>query len=183
MRRYNKFLVWATQVRLACDPESTLDTIFLVWAHEQFFEGEAADEGSKLLAAVMFCKYKGSKDVKLLPRTRAALTGWRRLAPARSRLPLPWPIAAMLITYLMEKKHGYAVATALAFAAYLRPSEVMRLRRCDLVPPVLGGQGGARKLGIVLHSLELEISSKTGDFNESIVRDNPELARLRGQSR
>ena len=179
--RYDKFVKWAEKSRLEIDPVSVLDGTLLLWAHENFFEGETADEGSKLVAAIMYCKYKSSKNVKLLPRIRAALAGWRRLAPARSRLPLPWPVAAMIVDYLIPKLRSMAVATALAFAAYLRPSELLRLRRCDVVPPLLGGAGHAAKWSLVLHPLELEISSKTGDFNESIVMDNPEFRFLDGE--
>ena len=71
-----------------------------------------------------------------------------RLAPARSRLPMRWPVGCLLIQHMI--KHGLcqaALATAVGLALYLRPSEILSLTREQLVPPLQKSGHGA----IVLH--------------------------------
>ena len=74
---------------------------------------------------------------RLLVRAHNAAHGWRRLSPARSRLPLPWLITVMIINALLWLGHAAAaLATAIAFPLYLRPSELMRLAVRQLIPPI-----------------------------------------------
>eukprot|EP00974_Lingulodinium_polyedra_P042505 4080718-Lingulodinium_polyedra.AAC.1 len=45
----------------------------------------------------------------VLPRAGRALQGWRRGGPARSRLPLPWEVVALLALTLVQlggARHG-----------------------------------------------------------------------------
>eukprot|EP00973_Karenia_brevis_P041867 5795432-Karenia_brevis.AAC.1 len=72
-----------------------------------------------------------------LPRAQRALQGWGKLQPPGQRLPMPkfmaYAIAGMLAA---RNQHSMAVWVILAFAAYLRPSEAMRLVGRSLVRPV-----------------------------------------------
>ena len=65
----------------------------------------------------------------------------------------------------------------LCFALYLRPGESTRLRVQDLVPPVMS-RAKRRSPGfwsVVLHPIELSTSSKTGEFDETLLFDLPEI--------
>ena len=74
--------------------------------------------------------------------------------------------------YLIERgEYMKAVWTLVAFGGYLRPSDVMKLRRQDLVPPV----GSLSKHWcLVLNSEEYGDESKTGVSDESMIWDNVE---------
>lgn len=98
--------------------------------------GPHADgEASYLTTKVVYCR----PDLSFrqgLPRARAALKGFRRLAPAGSRLPWPFPVLAMLVNEMARMGDGdAAVDTALAYGLLFRPSELLRVRSVELVPP------------------------------------------------
>jgi hypothetical protein len=60
--RYDKFGRWGEKSRLEIDPATVWDDTLLLLAHENFFEGGTADEGSKLLAAMVYCTYTSLED-------------------------------------------------------------------------------------------------------------------------
>ena len=61
-----------------------------------------------------------------------------------------------------------AVATVLAFTAYLRPGEPVALKTDDLVRPT-----GRGCYALNLHPSARGCSSKTGDTDESLMLDAP----------
>ena len=64
-----------------------------------------------------------------------------------------------------------ALVVLVAFECYLRPGEAHRLRCCDVVAPV-GRAGRAHRYGsLVLHPAEALISSKTREFDETVLLD------------
>ncbi|CAK0799302.1 unnamed protein product, partial [Prorocentrum cordatum] len=71
-----------------------------------------------------------------------------------------------------------ASAVMVAFVFMPRPAEVMRIRVLDVVPPPREGGAGRSRLSLVLHPLEQGVSSKTGEYDEWLVLDNPEFAWL-----
>ena len=74
--------------------------------------------------------------------------------------------------YLIERgEYMKGIWTLVAFGGYLRPSDNMRLRRQDLVPPA----GSLSSMWcLVLNSEDYGDVSKTGVSDESIIRDNAE---------
>ena len=63
---------------------------------------------------------------------------------------------------------AWALAT---FHCYLRPSELRRVTRDMVVAPTLGTRISA--WAIVLHPSEEQVSSKTREFDETVVFDQP----------
>ena len=59
----------------------------------------------------------------------------------------------------------------LMFLLYLRPSEALRIRAGDLIPPLSKAKGGYQKWTVVLHPEEVGIASKTLEFDESLQLD------------
>ena len=85
------FLVWAMLNGLRTVRASDVDDALIAWMDEQSLEGEAAHRGSAPLAALRCVRVDLAKPGgAALPRAHLALKGWRRMAPAQSRLPLPW---------------------------------------------------------------------------------------------
>ena len=57
----------------------------------------------------------------------------------------------------------------LAFVCYLRPAELLRLRRAHLVPPLPAA--GMRAWGLLLHDSKLMIPGKTGLYDAAVLVD------------
>eukprot|EP00973_Karenia_brevis_P020023 2747938-Karenia_brevis.AAC.1 len=72
------------------------DTLF----EEQF----GPETGSYLLAGWMALhpEYGSSGSLKI-PMLHRTLKGWKRLMPAMSRWPLPWPICCAMATWMAKK--------------------------------------------------------------------------------
>ena len=108
--------------------------------NEWFLEGLPPSKGEVTLASLLwrFPRYGKFGDRKI-PLCWRAMRGWRRRAPARSRRPHAFAVWAGIIVEMI--RCGYeAMAVYLLFlvTTYMRPSEPLSIRRCDLVPPVAG---------------------------------------------
>ena len=107
----------------------------LLYIDYLFFEGESLDTGNTLLAAFQQLRPNmlGPSGVV---RVEAALEEWRAAAPSVSRFPLPW-LACVAIVGAMCAKRRYdmALATLLAFDTYLKPGEMLALRKSQVIPP------------------------------------------------
>ena len=89
---------------------------------------------------------------------------------------MPWVVAALVIVKMISRGDVDAGwLTLLNFVFYCRPSELLRARRRDLIPPVARGPVRLRHWGILLNPLEGEIPSKTHAYDESLMNDNPDF--------
>jgi len=179
-RRLAHFQRWTADNVLPIDSPANLELAVLRYLEVLFFDGELVHEALRLMAALVFLRPDVQQGAKNLPRALGAVKGWRRLAPSASRLPLPWPVCCLMSTWMMRQGHvAEARRTVLMFAVYCRPSEALRLRVGDVVPPQpsLGGISGTR-WSLVLNPIERGSSSKTGEYDESIVLDNDDYAFL-----
>ncbi|CAK0867888.1 unnamed protein product [Prorocentrum cordatum] len=149
------------------------DFVVASWMDQEYTFGELAQRGTKGLAAVKYFRPQFAKSGGLsLPRSAQALKGWKRLAPGRARLPLPWEVVALIaLELLLTGYWAMAAWTIITFHCYLRPSELQRVTAEMLAPPVPGTHVG--NWAIVLHPSEEEISSKTREFDETVVFDLP----------
>ena len=69
-----------------------MDQALAQFFHEEFLDGGESSDAWKLMAALAFSRPDLGTRLGRLPRAARAAKGWSRLAPARSRLPLPWPV-------------------------------------------------------------------------------------------
>jgi hypothetical protein len=162
------------------DPLNGVDNNLAVWMQAMFLEGYQSEKGSLAIAAV---KYEwpefGHRGALALPRADQALRGWRRRAPLTSRLPLPWEVVALIAVDLIESGElwmGYL--TVLSFCCYFRPSEPLKVRGGDLIPPL--DFGGHHFWSITLHPIDYLISSKSSAFDETLVIDKEPFLSLLG---
>eukprot|EP00971_Amphidinium_carterae_P345411 6486355-Amphidinium_carterae.1 len=102
-----------------------------------------------------------------LPRSVRALRGWRRLDPGHMRLPMPWALAALVISGMAPMNVKAALAALTMFVGYLRPVEAFRVRRQDLLAPMRPGGHHA----LLIHPADTDMVSKTGISNESVLLD------------
>lgn len=77
-------------------------------------------------------------------------------------------MALMVAEMARRGRYEAAAATAQCFVLMLRPSELLRARRMDLIPPALGQRGRSASWSLVLHAAELGVASKVGDQDDSV---------------
>ena len=120
------------------------------------------------MAAVLDCHPECGRKTALL-RSKRSLQGWHRWDPQQTRPPLPFPLVALLLQTMLEKKQIFeAVSVMVMFVAYLRPWELQGISRMDLVPP----NRACRHYSINLHPSSRDEVSKVGLTDESIMLDS-----------
>ena len=155
LHRVVNFYRWCDRMGTNHDHVDELEVSLLMWMEEQFFEGESVQTGTSMFAAIMYTRVDLKRTQHALPRARTALRGWKKLAPPKSRLPLPWVVTALIVNQLAyEGEMEAAVLTALTFVLYLRPSDTLGITAADVVPPLPGGPAPLRKWSLVLHAFE-----------------------------
>lgn len=112
-----------------------------------------------------------------LPMTKQALAGFRRLCPPTTRLPLPSPVISAIANAVMRMgAPRLAVITKLGERLYLRPGELLSLKRKQISPPA--PLLGLLYWSVVMHPEEDAVPSKTFNFNDCLMLDNPHFAFL-----
>lgn len=155
--------------------EHEMDWVLTSLFDEWFLEGHTYAMASKCIAATCFFRPHFGRGAGChLSGARQALRGWRRVEPAASRLPLPWPVVAAIANRLYALRFWEeAMIVLLCFFTYFRPSEPFKLRAKDVIPPCLGAGPGHELWALTLHPLEVGEPSKTSEYDESILLDHP----------
>ena len=154
-------------------PASVVDVGLAEMLEFMFGEGEDLSAGQYMMAATLFkLPHLRSTKQSMLPLSRQSMQGWRKMDPPKSRLPLPWEVTCLISMHCLKHQQVQAaLMIATCFALYLRPGEVTRLRGMDLVRPVQTNKKEKSHWAVVLHPAEEEISSKTGEFDETVMFD------------
>lgn len=140
--RFLQFTTWSRQANMPTSTVADIDEALTLLMTESFFEGRPGTDGRKMLAALGYCVPILTRGSPELVRVREAAIGWKKLSPAHSRLPTPWPVVCMLINQLASMGHlEPAQAVALTFVLYLRPSESMGLTAACLAPHTIRACG------------------------------------------
>lgn len=166
------FFEWATQHHLALVEADEIDNALVAYMNSLFFQGHQAWRGQKLLASIAFLDSSlGRNGARKIPRSWRALKGWMIKTPPRSRLPQPWMLWCGIMADLSQRGfRGMAVMLLLMVTCYLRPSDAMRMRHGDVVPPA---HGVSRYWSLLLHRAEHGITSKTKTVDDSLLLDTP----------
>ena len=148
-----------------------------------FLEGARSDIGEKLIAALKFIR--PSLEIALrrsLARLRRAVTGFRKAAPPRSRVPLPWEWATGMAALMHRKGHkSRALALVLGFDTYARPSSLLQLQVQDVLPPVAAL--GLNCWALLLDPQEQGQTSKTGRHGGDLLLRDESCPLLGGADR
>ena len=114
----------------------------------------------------------GSQSLPLFARARQA---WKRHAPGKTQAPLPWTAVLLIVDALLTGGLvGLALMVLVSFNTYFRPSETLGLRCRDLVRP----GGSVLHWGLQLHPQERMKASKTDQFDDGVLLDNPRMPYL-----
>ena len=152
----------------------TVDANLTKHLEEIYMDGEDLSTARYVIAAILFfVPMLRAPGMINLPRVRQSLSGWQKLCPPRSRLPIPFEVVVLMaVTALKKSQLQMGIYLLLTFALYLRPNEGLRLRKKDLVCPS-SRKEGYQHWTVVLHPLELGTSSKTQEFDECLQLDLP----------
>lgn len=154
---------------------ATIDKLVAAHLEEMYKDGEDISSARYRVAAMIFYNPSlKSPSMINLPRVKQSLKGWSNLAPARSRMPLPWEVTCLLVKLAFEKKlFQVGLQMLVMFALYLRPSEALRIRCCDIVPPAHRHRIAYKFYTVVLHPEEEGVPSKTKEYDETLALDLP----------
>ncbi|CAK0868150.1 unnamed protein product, partial [Prorocentrum cordatum] len=158
--------------------DEDMDGLLASWMDRERLACELSQRGAKAMAAVKFFRPQFSRAGGLsLPRAAQALKGWKRLAPGRARLPLPWEVVSLIALELVAAGFwAMAAWVAITSHCYLRPSELGRATPEMIIAPTPGTH--ISSWAIVLRPSEEEVSSKTREFDETVVFDLAEFSFL-----
>ena len=159
--------------------DELLDLHLTDFADHSYFEGQPASMGQKLRAAIADWHPRFSKHGRAsLPRFGRALQGWSRLAPGRSRAPLPWlHLVLVCMVLLTGRLREEALFMLTVFACYFRPGEALKILCKDVLAPT----PTCPQVAIQLHPEERGLPSKTGVFDDGVAVDPqyaPQLGKL-----
>ena len=153
-----------------------LDNLLPVYFTELFNAGLSVGEGSKTLAAVLHFWPHGRHQ---LPRAWRAIKGWNKLAPMRTRSPMPWlALMCCIGAALHQGLVDLAVAMLLQFVCYLRPNELLSLTPECFASPSTHSRSTKCGWGLVLRPFEQGRAAKSGEFDEAVMIDRPDLPAL-----
>ena len=180
-QRVARFLQWCLMMGLSWACTGGLDLSLTLFMNAEFEDGADGEEGSKLLAGVKHYLQELTPLSTHLPRATRALTGWKKLAPSKQGLPLPRAalgaiMGAMMWEFVMHNMRGsqmeMVIALYLSFICYLRPCELICLRRRHVVRPVAAAGTAYQAWGLLLGDSLTGIPGKTGIFDESVLIDH-----------
>ena len=145
---------------------------YLCWLAE---EGYRRPTAVRTVSALLWgIPLLGRPALSVLPAASQVLRGWSALEPGRSRPPIPiLLVRAIALRLAVRGDPLMGLCVLLSFECYLRPSEAMALRVFQVVLPLVG-HATAASVTLLLHAQELEIPSKTGEWDVSVAL---ELAR------
>ena len=152
--------------------EAGCDHVLSLFLDTMYLDGAHLSLGQRMFASVLFFRAGLSKaGGARMPLCRRALKGWKRLAPAGSRLGIPFEVMSMLVMWMWyHNLWEEGLLTWLTFEMYYRPNEPLSLRAQDLVPPVTGARAGT-SWSLNLHRREHAVASKTEEFDEAMQLD------------
>ncbi|CAK0886869.1 unnamed protein product, partial [Prorocentrum cordatum] len=172
-RAYTDFLDWSRGEKLRLSTVVDLDRALASYLDHLFFDGWNRDQGEKTLAAVLFFHpSQGLKRPGALEGSRAALKGFKKMAPGKTRRPLPKQgvfaiIGAGVFCGLLD----FCLGLLVAWDAYLRlPSDLIGMVGGSLVAPARRSR--INRWAILLFPEELPDRSKTGHFDEGMVLES-----------
>ena len=171
------FWAWATWHMVDFSTAPELDLVLVMFMHQLFLDGYNVATGRTATSAIRYFLPLILPGKTPLPRTQRALDGWRKLCPPQMRLPIPLVAAAAIAGVLMGTgRPDMAAFVMIAFDTYLRPDECMRLRRRNIVPPVVGGNAPHHQWGLIVNDAEAGVPGKTGAQDESVMVDTTEIS-------
>ncbi|CAK0872205.1 unnamed protein product, partial [Prorocentrum cordatum] len=150
--------------------DESADGMLARYFERDFFPGEQAHRGAKLLAALMHAElgfgWCGSRRV---PGAWRALKGLRRLAPGRSRRPEPLCLWAGRANEMASRgEPRMALFVLVSVSTYLRPSSLLALRPESFLAP----KRPDGHWSLLAHPAERGVPDQIGGLDHSMLLDS-----------
>ena len=180
-RRYRRYLSCLAEfLRLHTLPRlsnGAWDETLCEYFEALYLEGKGSATAANTLSALVWAQPSLGRPVRVaLPRAHQAWKGWQLASPGSSRPPLPWVVAAAMAAHLARRgQHEAALCLLLLFTLYLRPSECLALHQFQLLEPLPALGPGYDRWSVLVHARELGRPGKTGEFDDTVVLDQPDL--------
>ena len=130
------FLLFCEVLCFDMSSGEAIDICLCAFFDECWLEGLSASTGDLTICG--WCDLWPAHRPAEFPRDWRAVRSWRRLRPPCTRHPMPWLIAAALVTHMAwAKSPRLAIAFLVMFDGYLRPYELLNARWRDLLPPAV----------------------------------------------
>ena len=176
LEHLERLLTWLMLRRAPVLDKDEWDVLLTSYIEYLYDSGSTENAGGTTLAAVRWAEPAIPRPLRRgLPLASAALAGWRRAEPGRTRPPMPREVAIAIALDLCDygsPSLGFFVM--LVFETCMRPSEALALQRFQLVPPGGIDQPGTQGCwAVLIRALELGRPGKTGDFDGSVSIDLP----------
>ena len=171
-------LGWLSLSHLPQDwPRESWDVVLVRFFRYQYQQLANVSIGWTTMGALMhFRPNKGRPAARVLSRSSRALRGWATVAPGKSREPMPWMMLFGVLDDLVKNNLPWmAVALALAFTTYMRPSEYRLMLSYQVTAPI---NNAGHRYGWWTVSVKPEqdgVPRKTEEFDHSIALDQPEI--------
>lgn len=132
-----------------------------------------------LFGYLMLVADEGVPDKQLFPHSRADLKGWSSRFPQGSRTGADPQIWFLISKVMSQSSPPLAAAVLLQLDSYARPSEILQLRKRDVVKPV----GRCNKWGLIFGISTWDERTKTGAQDDTVFLDSvhdyaPKVLRL-----
>eukprot|EP00971_Amphidinium_carterae_P325107 6455204-Amphidinium_carterae.1 len=162
-----KFHLWLKRKRLTS--KEHWDKAISQYLEQMFIAGDNISMANKMVAAILWKDPSISPGgVGAMPLTRQSLKGWKRIRPACRRHPLPVPVVKMMIMRMLQLDEVIAALYVYTLLeTYCRPSEPLRLRPSDMIPPCPKAGAAHRHAALLLHPTELRQPAKNHQWDET----------------
>jgi hypothetical protein len=166
--RLLRFLYFVMDQQIPFQTVEQIDNAGVLYLDELFGGGDHQSVGRTTITAFLdYFPQFGRRGPFGLPRTWRSLDSWDKRDAGFSRLPMPWEVCAGIAVYMFQQGWEEAgIATLLSYDLYSRPSETLRLTTEDVTPPIENTQ--FRSCAVCLNPRMRDISSKTGEFDETL---------------
>lgn len=127
------------------------------------------DARSTVFGFILFKCESPLPEKLLLPQSKAAIKGWSSRFPTHSRAAVDLQVWDVVAAKCLDNgKKMSAAAILIQGDLYLRPHEVIGLRKKSVIKPV---SSRSRYWGVVLAQQDDEIPTKTGTYDDCILMD------------
>ena len=175
-----QFLSWASSNGKRTSSHQSVDESISEYIHYLCWEGCSITFASYVVFGYIMLRSPSNwhmTDKAKLPISRMALKGWRSRFPGRTRTGVDlvlWDLVA-----LCAAQRGFfltAFGILVQGDSYLRPSELITLRKSQLLPP----RRQQTCWGIVVGLSEDGVPAKNGEFDECVFLDTPSRRDING---
>ena len=134
-----QFFEYCSRFNYTAHTAEELDTVLFDYIHFEFHSPgrDGRQHVNKVMSAI---KHLVPEVRNALPRSHKCLTGWEVLRPSQQTTPCPHDLAlAIALTFRSEERFDLSLAVLLCFDTMCRVSEILSLRRIDVIisrPPL-----------------------------------------------